>query len=104
MLSRESQLLTRRRLQHLCLDKAYISEQEEQELIKRGYVLHIPNKKKKGEEDIEERTKVTSNRKKHSPKRWVVERIHGITGSGNCLPDMRKNLIITLDWYSSLVV
>jgi len=74
MLSRESQLRTRRRLQHLCLDKAYISEQEEQELIKRGYVLHIPNKKKKGEEDIEERTKVTSNRKKHSPKRWVVER------------------------------
>ena len=29
------------------LDKAYISEQEEQELIKRGYVLHIPIKKKK---------------------------------------------------------
>jgi hypothetical protein len=36
----------RKRLQHLCLDKAYISEQEEQELIKRGYVLHIPIKKK----------------------------------------------------------
>ena len=35
------------RRQHLCLDKAYISEQEEQELIKRGYVLHIPIKKKK---------------------------------------------------------
>ena len=44
---------TRRRLrQHLCLDKGYNSEQEEQELIKRGYVLHIPikKKKKKGEE------------------------------------------------------
>ena len=27
---------TRRKLQHLCLDKAYNSEQEEQELIKRG--------------------------------------------------------------------
>ena len=28
----------RRRLQHLCLDKAYSSTQEEQEIIKRGYV------------------------------------------------------------------
>ena len=32
----------RRRLQqHLCLGKAYNSEPEEQELLKRGYVLHI---------------------------------------------------------------
>ncbi len=37
----------RRKLQHLCLDKAYNSESEEQELIKRGYVLHIPSKRKK---------------------------------------------------------
>jgi len=70
---------TRRRLrQHLCLDKAYISEQEEQELIKRGYVMHIPIKKKKkkgGDEvDEEDKTKAIPNRKKHSPKRWVVER------------------------------
>ena len=36
--------------QHLCLDKAYNSEQEEQELIKRGYVLHIPIKKRKRDE------------------------------------------------------
>ena len=35
--------------QHLCLDKAYNSEPEEQELIKRGYVLHMPHKRKKGE-------------------------------------------------------
>ena len=64
----------RRRLQHLCLDKAYNSESEEQELIKRGYVLHIPYKKKKEEEVDEENTKAMPNRKKHSPKRWVVER------------------------------
>ena len=64
----------RRRLQHLCLDKAYNSEPEEQELIKRGYVLHIPYKKRKGEEVDEEKTKVIPNRKKHSAKRWVVER------------------------------
>jgi putative transposase len=37
----------RKRRQHLCLDKGYKSAQEEQELIKRGYVLHIPIKKKK---------------------------------------------------------
>ncbi|MGA9841637.1 MAG: hypothetical protein WBQ25_04930, partial [Nitrososphaeraceae archaeon] len=37
----------RRRLQqHLCLDKAYNSTQEEQELIRRGYVLHISPKRK----------------------------------------------------------
>ena len=65
--------LRRRRLQHLCLDKAYNSEPEEQKLIKRGYVLHIPYKKKKVDDSEEERDKAISNRKKHSPKRWVVE-------------------------------
>ncbi len=66
------------RRQHLCLDKAYISEQEEQELIKRGYVLHIPikkeRKKKGGEKDDNQKPKAIPNRKKYSPKRWVVER------------------------------
>jgi len=65
------------RRQHLCLDKAYISEQEEQELIKRGYVLHIPIKKEKkrgGEKDDNQKPKAIPNRKKYSPKRWVVYR------------------------------
>jgi transposase len=63
------------------LDKGYKSAQEEQELIKRGFVLHIPIKKKKrkgkgeGEEEEEgEEVKVTPFRKKYSAKRWVVER------------------------------
>lgn len=63
--------------QHLCLDKGYNSKQEEQELIKRGYVLHIPRKKKKGkeeEEDEYEEINAISNHQKYSPKRWVVER------------------------------
>ena len=65
----------RMRLQHLCLDKAYNSKPEEQELIKRGYVLHIPYKRKRGEQvDDQEKPKVTPNRKKYSPRRWVVER------------------------------
>src|SRR6476620_8671444 len=63
--------------QHLCLDKGYNSENEEQELIKRGYVLHIPIKKKKkkgidNEKDII--TRKIPDIKKYSPKRWVVER------------------------------
>ena len=36
-----------RKLQHLCLDKTSHSEQEEQELIKRGYVMYIPYKRKR---------------------------------------------------------
>ena len=64
----------RRKLQHLCLDKAYNSELEEQELIKRDYVLHIPYKRKRGEEEDIEKPRAVPNRKKHSPKRWVVER------------------------------
>ncbi len=67
----------RRTLQHLCLDKAYNSEPEEQELIKRGYVLHISPKRKRGVKE-EQEAKITvqhcSNRKRHSAKRWVVER------------------------------
>jgi hypothetical protein len=69
---------TTKRRQHLCLDKGYKSSQEEQELIKRGYVLHIPIKKKKKKrkekEEEKEEGKVISFRKKYSPKRWVVER------------------------------
>jgi hypothetical protein len=37
----------RRKLQHLCLDKAYNSEPEEQELIKRGYVAYSSKEKKR---------------------------------------------------------
>ena len=66
----------RRRLQHLCLDKAYNSTQEEQELISLGYVIHISPKRKRGEkeEEVETETQLSLNLKKHSAKRWVVER------------------------------
>ncbi len=65
----------RRKLQHLCLDKAYNSEPKEQELIKRGYVLHIPQKRKRDEkEEIKVTTHHRSNRKKYSAKRWVMEK------------------------------
>ena len=67
----------RRKIQHLCLDKAYNSEPEEQELIKRGYVLHIPPKRKRGVKEEQEAKIILqhcSNRKKYSAKRWVIER------------------------------
>ena len=62
----------RTRKQHLCLDKAYNSKPEEQEIVKRGYVLHLPYKRKRGE--VQKETEMISNRKKHPARRWVVER------------------------------
>ena len=73
----------RRKLQHLCLDKACISEPEEHKLIKRGYVLHIPTKRKIDAKErkmqkirmkIQQQQQSCLKRKKYSAKRWVVER------------------------------
>ncbi len=66
--------LRRRRLQHLCLDKAYNTAQEEQKLIKLGYIIHISPKRKRGEE-VDAETQQTKNNKKYPARRWrVVER------------------------------
>src|SRR6476659_7686030 len=58
---------------HLCLDRAYNSKSIEKEIIKRGYVPHIPYKRKRGQ-----KKKENSNQKEYSSsaknKRWVVER------------------------------
>ncbi len=62
----------RKRKQHLCLDKAYNSKLEEQAIAKRGYVLHLPYKRKRGE--VRKETEHISNRKKYPARRWVVER------------------------------
>ena len=59
--------------QHLCLDKAYNSGTVEQELIKRGYVLHIPYKKKKGDNN-KEKIRMISNRKKIDCKKTGCRR------------------------------
>ena len=60
----------RRQQQHLCLDKGYNSENEEQELIKRGYVLHIPiKKKKKGTDNEKDIIGPIPDIKKYSPTR-----------------------------------
>jgi putative transposase len=49
--------------QNLCLDKAYYSNEIEQEIIKRRYIPHIRHRR---EERIFHR--------KHPARRWVVER------------------------------
>jgi len=38
---------------HLCLDRAYNSKRIEKEIIKRGYVPHIPYKRKRGQKKKE---------------------------------------------------
>ncbi len=59
--------------QHLCPDRAYNSKSIEKEIIKRGYVPHIPYKRKRGQ--VKE---LKATQKKYSffakNKRWVVER------------------------------
>ena len=57
---------------HLCLDRAYQSKPIENEIVKRGYVPHIPYKRKRGQMKEE-----NTYQKRYSPsknKRWVVER------------------------------
>jgi len=63
----------KRKLQHLCLDKAYNSKTVKQEIIKRGYVPHLPYKRRRGEEEVKKREQ-KEHRKRHPARRWVVER------------------------------
>jgi IS5 family transposase len=63
---------SRKQHQHLCLDKAYNSKSVKHEIIKRGYIPHIPYKRKRGQ-----KTETLCKKKYHSSaknKRWVVER------------------------------
>ena len=61
----------KRKVQHLCLDKAYNSKTVKQAIIKRGYVPYIPYKRNRGQ-------KIEAMCQKRYPsaknKRWVVER------------------------------
>jgi transposase len=58
--------------QHLCLDRAYNSKVVEQQIVRRGYVPHIPHKRKRGEQ-INEKEK-TCQKRYPARRRWVVER------------------------------
>ena len=61
----------KRKLQHLCLDKAYNSKTAQQAVTKRGYVPHIPYKRNRGQKIEARCQKKYPTAKK---KRWVVER------------------------------
>jgi len=60
----------RQKHNHICLDRAYNSKSTENEIIKRGYVPHIPYKRKRGQAKEEK-----AHQKKYDSvrnKRWVV--------------------------------
>jgi hypothetical protein len=57
----------RQKYHHLCLDRAYQSKPVEQEIIKRGYVPHIPYKRKrdqrKEEKICQKRSSLSKNKR-----------------------------------------
>ena len=65
------------------------SKSIEKEIIKRGYVPHIPYKRKRGQK---EETHIKKNIHTAKNKRWVVERTNsdGIIDSESCLQDMKR--------------
>ena len=83
---------------HLCLDRAYNSKSIEQEIIKRGYVPHMPYKRKRGQ--VKEEKTYQKRYSSAKDKRWVVwkEQTLGITDSESCLHDMKRRLRTILDW------
>jgi hypothetical protein len=40
----------RKQCQHLCLDRAYVSKAMERQITNRGYVPHMPHKRKRGQQ------------------------------------------------------
>jgi len=56
----------KRKKQNLCLDKAYHSKEVEQEITKRGYIPRIRHRREEEKQF----------KKKHTARRWVVERIN----------------------------
>ena len=57
---------------HLCLDRAYSSKSIKNEIIKRGYVPHIPYKRKRGQ--VKEAKTYQKRNSYAKNKRWFVER------------------------------
>ena len=78
---------------HICLDRAYQIKPIKQEIIKRGYVPHIPYKRKRGQkkEDIIF-PKINDGLSR--------EQTLGIIDSESCLQGMKRRLRTTLDWFN----
>lgn len=62
----------RKQCQHLCLDRAYVSKAMETQITNRGYVPHMPHKRKRGQQQNAKTCEKTDPSVKN--KRWVVER------------------------------
>jgi len=58
---------TRRKRQHLCLDKGYVGKPIEQLARRRRYVPHVPAK---------DGSRPTKKHRNGKPRRWKVERTH----------------------------
>jgi transposase len=66
--------MRQRKYHHLCLDRAYNSKSTENEIIKRGYVPHIPYKRKRGGQKKQKEMVYQKKYPFAKNKRWVVER------------------------------
>jgi hypothetical protein len=65
-----SRIRRRKHYRHLCLDRAHSSKSLKQEIIKQGYVPHIPYERKRGQNKI----MYQMNYQTAKNKRWVVEK------------------------------
>ena len=61
---------------------------------------HIPYKRKRGEVSKDE-AKNSNNKRYLQVDGLLSEQTHGITGSGNCLQDMKRRLRTILGLYTS---
>jgi hypothetical protein len=77
-------LCRKRKLQHLCLDKAYNSKTAKQEIISRGYVQQMPCRRKRVE--VKTETLKMSDKKTFCQKTGSGEPTYGIT----CLEAVHK--------------
>ena len=87
----------RQQQQHLCLDRAYNSKSTENEIINRGYVPHIPYKRKRGQIKKEKTNQKNILMQKINDG-LSREPIRGIIDSESCLYDMKRRLKTILDW------
>ena len=72
----------RKQYQHLCFDRAYNSKSVKQAIIKRGFVPHIPHKRKRGEKKVD--------KEKVSIKRYPARRLQVVERTNSWHNRFRK--------------
>jgi hypothetical protein len=66
----------------------HVSKSEEQEIVKRGYVLHLPYKRKRDE--VRKETEMIKSQKTFCKEMGCRKNQLCIIDSGNCLLDMKR--------------